>query len=125
MQDVWLGGAAVFSAGGSPLTVNLFGDGRAIAWQPNGNDGIAGTMMLSSPTAKNVVTLQNAINLNGHDASGNLFPRTIFVDDNPGSTGDYAVISGVIANGFALDANGNVTTTAGTTSQLIKKKPAD
>ena len=48
---------------------------------------IVGTLKLSSPTAAAVTTLQNAIDLSGAD-------RTIYVDDNPNSTADYAVMSG-------------------------------
>ena len=68
----WSGG---FAGGAGPMTVNLYGDSRTINCGVDGHGGIAGTIMLSSPTAQNVVTLQNSLNLNGAE-------RTIFVDDN-------------------------------------------
>ena len=85
----WSGG---FAGGAGPMTVNLYGDSRTINCGVDGHGGINGTIMLSSPTAQNVVTLQNALNLNGAE-------RTVFVDDNPSSTGDYAVISGTLSGG--------------------------
>ena len=58
-----------------------------------------GTLKLSSTTAANVTTLQNAVNLNGAD-------RTIFVDDNPNSTADYAVMSGGISGAAGIVKTG-------------------
>ena len=88
----WNGGG--FAGGGGKMTVNLRGDGSAINWGSNPNTGIAGTMILSSTSARYETDLQNAINLNGAD-------RTIQVDDNTYSSGDFATISGVIADGSA------------------------
>jgi autotransporter-associated beta strand protein len=85
----WSGG---FAGGGGKMTVNLRGNGSVVDWTGNGDTGIAGTMILSSTTAQYEVELKNALNLNGAE-------RTIYVADNPNSTGDFATISGVIANG--------------------------
>jgi fibronectin-binding autotransporter adhesin len=85
----WDGG---FAGGGGKLTVNLRGDGSAVQWTGNGDTGLYGLMKLNSNTAQNEVELKNALNLNGAE-------RTVFVDDNPNSTADFASISGVISNG--------------------------
>ena len=55
--------------------------------------------MFSSPTASNVVTFQNPVNLNGSD-------RTIFVDDNTASANDWAVMSGVISGSAGIVKTG-------------------
>jgi autotransporter-associated beta strand protein len=96
-EVIWNDGG--FAAGGGKMTVNLFGDGRTLNWGTDGTQGIAGTMKLSSSTAQFETEFQNRINLNGET-------RTIQVDDNPNSTGDFATISGYI---------GNTTGTAGIT----------
>ena len=75
----------------APLTVNI-GSGTALTWGTTVGTNIVGTLKFGSATAANVTTFQNAINLNGAT-------RTIQVDDNPSTTADYAVISGVISNG--------------------------
>ena len=77
-----------FAAGSSGFAVNIGGSGAALTW---GSD-ILGVLKFNCPTSANVVTLQNAVNLNG-------VSRTIFVDDNPNSNSDSAAISGVISNG--------------------------
>jgi autotransporter-associated beta strand protein len=99
----WYSGG--FSAGGGKMTVNLYGDGRAINWGTDPRGGIVGTMILSSASAQYETEVQNALNLNGG-------VRTIQVDDNPNSTGDFATISGVIADGSA--SGGIAKTGAGT-----------
>ena len=84
----WTLNGGGFSAGGGPMNVNI--PGGTLSWSSNPADigsKILGTLKLSSATAANVTTLQNAVNLNGED-------RTIQVDDNPSSTSDNATISG-------------------------------
>ena len=63
-------------------------------WGTTVGSQIVGTLKLSSATAANVTTFQNTVNLNGAD-------RTIFVDDNPNSTADNAVMSGAISGSGA------------------------
>ena len=94
----WYSGG--FSAGGGKMTVNLYGDGRAINWGTDARGGIVGTMILSSTSAQYETEVKNALNLNGA-------VRTIQVDDNPNSSGDFATISGVIADGSAAAAREN------------------
>ncbi len=79
-----------FAAGGGKMTVNLFGDRRTIVWGTDGNVGIAGTMKLNSSSAQFETEIQNGINLNGG-------ARTIQVNDNPDSSGDFATLSGAIS----------------------------
>ncbi|MBN2579004.1 MAG: autotransporter-associated beta strand repeat-containing protein [Pirellulales bacterium] len=84
---VWNNGG--FSAGGGKMTVNLYGDGRTLTWGDNGYVNLAGTMFLNSPSAQYETEIRNGINLNGAD-------RTIQVNDNPYSSGDYASLTGAI-----------------------------
>ena len=56
-------------------------------------------MKLSSNTAQSEVDVQNAIDLNGA-------VRTIFVDDNPNSTGDFARLSGYINDNTVGNSTG-------------------
>ncbi len=97
----WDGG---FAGGAGTLTVNLRGNGSAVDWTGNGDTGIGNSMKFGSPTAQNPVVFQNAMNLNGA-------VRAIYVDDNPNSANDYAIMSGVIANG------------SGAPSGLVKNGP--
>ncbi len=93
----WFGGG--FAAGGGQLTVNLYGDGRTITWTGNGNSGIAGPIQLSSSTAQYATVLQNGLNFNGAE-------QTVYVDDNPNSSGDYATLAGTLVGGNYTDGNG-------------------
>jgi autotransporter-associated beta strand protein len=86
--SIWSGG---FAGGGGKMTVNLRGNGSDIKWTGDGDSGIAGNLILSSTTAQYEVEIQNRIDLNGGE-------RTIRVDDNPNSSGDFATISGVITD---------------------------
>jgi autotransporter-associated beta strand protein len=93
--NVYWNNAGGFAAHGGTLNVNLNG-GATIDWAAN--NGFRGqTLILGSSTANNVVTLQNDIDLKGN--------RTITVNDNADSTADYAVLSGVLANGDATARN--------------------
>jgi autotransporter-associated beta strand protein len=80
-----------FSAGDGPMTVKINNGTASVSWGTAATN-IAGTLKFGSLTANNVVTLLNAINLNAAT-------RTIDVTDNPNSTADWAVISGVISYG--------------------------
>ena len=86
---IWNGGG--FSAGGGKMTVNLYGDGRTLTWGDDGYVNLAGNMVLSSPSAQYETEIQNAIDLNGA-------ARSIRVNDNASSSGDYASVSGVITD---------------------------
>ena len=95
-----LGGG--FSAGLGPLNVNIGGAGAALGWGTTAGTNIMGPLNLNSPAAQNVVTFVNGINLNGVNPDGT--QRTIVVNRNSADTisspgTDYAVISGVIADG--------------------------
>ena len=82
-----------FSAGGGKMTVNITGGITTLNFgDVDGRSGIMGNMILSSNTAQYETEIQNAVNLNGA-------ARTIQVDDNPNSSGDFATISGAIADG--------------------------
>ena len=72
------------------MTVNI-GNGAALAWGTSVGSQIVGTLKFGSATAANTVTFSNNVNLGGAN-------RTVNVDDNPGSSTDYAVMSGVISN---------------------------
>ena len=87
-----------FSAWGGPLTV-LLEDGIDIAWGDNLTGFSGQELYLGSDTANDVVDLQNDITLGGN--------RTVRVFDNPHSTGDYAVMSGVISGGNQLYKRGS------------------
>ena len=99
---IWNGGG--FSAGGGKMTINLFNDRRILTRGTNGAVGIAGTMKLDSTSAQYETELRNAIDLNGAI-------RTIQVDDNPNSAGDFATISGTISS--STGTGGIVKTGAG------------
>ena len=73
------------------MTIKINGGTSSVTWG-TASTNIAGTLIFGSFTAANSVTLQNGINLAGTT-------RTIQVDDNPNSTADRAVISGVITYG--------------------------
>jgi autotransporter-associated beta strand protein len=102
--NVYWTGNGGFAAYGGKLTVNL-SSGATIDW----GDVTAGlngkTLILGSSTADNEVEITNAINL----TTGG---RTIQVDDNTGSTADFATLSGIISS---TSTGGGITKTgAGT-----------
>lgn len=80
-----------FSAGAGPMTVNIGNDLRLLTWGNTVGTNVVGTLKFGSLTAANVTTFQNPINLSGA-------MRVIQVNDNINSSGDYAVMSGVISN---------------------------
>jgi fibronectin-binding autotransporter adhesin len=97
--SIWSGG---FAGGGGKMTVNLRGDGSVVLWSGNGDTGIAGDLILSSTTAQYEVEFQNVLDLNGAE-------RTIYVEDNPSSSGDFATISGHIEDYTVGNATGTWT----------------
>ncbi|MBN2579463.1 MAG: autotransporter-associated beta strand repeat-containing protein, partial [Pirellulales bacterium] len=84
----WDGG---FAGGGGKLTVNLRNDGSTVKWTGHGDSGLYGIMRLNSNTAQHEVELVNSLDLNAGE-------RTFYVDDNPDTDDDLAVISGVITD---------------------------
>ena len=87
----WNTGGGGFSAGDNPMTVNIGSGTATLDWGTAVGSGIVGTLKFGSSTANNVTTFQNSINLNGAD-------RTIYVEKNPNSGNDVAVISGAIVD---------------------------
>jgi autotransporter-associated beta strand protein len=90
----WTGNGG-FAAAGGALNVNLNG-GATIDWNAVGGFN-AKTLILGSVSADDVVTISNNIDMKGN--------RTVQVDDNTGTTADYAVLAGIIANGDATARN--------------------
>ncbi|MBN2217305.1 MAG: autotransporter-associated beta strand repeat-containing protein, partial [Pirellulales bacterium] len=97
----WTANGGGFSAGAGAMTVNV-GNGTALTWGSTVGTHLVGTLKLSSPTAGNVTTFQNSINLGGAS-------RTIHVDDNPDTSADYAVLSGVLSGTGSLTKTGSGT----------------
>ena len=93
-----------FSAGGGKMTVNITGGYTTLKFgNADGRSGIVGIMKLSSTTAQYETEIKNPIDLNGAE-------RTIQVDDNPNSTGDFATLSGAVGDsvgGASLTKTGN------------------
>jgi len=89
----WGSGGGGFSAGAGSLTINVGGNGTptTLVWGTTSGTNIIGTLMFGSTTSQNVTTFRNPVNLYGAE-------RTINVDDNPASAGDYTVMSGAISN---------------------------
>ena len=84
-----------FSARDGVLTVTLGSASDPLVWGTTSNFvTAAGSLLLNSATANNVVTLTNNIDLNN---TGNAVARTITVDDNSLETTDKAVLSGVLS----------------------------
>jgi fibronectin-binding autotransporter adhesin len=97
----WTANGGGFSAGVGALNVNVNG-GTLISWGTTVGTNLVGTLKLSSTAAANATTFQNAINL-GSAA------RTVQVDDNPDSTADYAILSGVLSGTGPLVKTGSGT----------------
>jgi fibronectin-binding autotransporter adhesin len=87
----WTANGGGFSSASAPLTVNV-GGGAALTWGSSVGSQIVGTLKFGSTRAASSVDFQNSINLNG-------LSRTIQVDDNPNSTGDFSTLSGAISEG--------------------------
>jgi fibronectin-binding autotransporter adhesin len=108
-QIQWTAGGG-FSAYGGPLTVHLNGGTAKIDWSASMAAGglNAETLIFGSTATDNVVTVPNDLDLKGD--------RTITVIDNAGATADYAVFSGVLANG---DSNPRNLTKGGTGTLVL------
>ncbi len=85
-----------FSAYGDDRIVNLGGASATLNWNLNSFVGDNAALRLNSAYADSAIDFQNPIDL--HSGNENTAWRTIYVDDNPNSTGDYAVMSGVISS---------------------------
>jgi len=94
----WTANGGGFAAGAGAMTVNV-GNGAALTWGTTVGTHLVGTLKLGSATAANVTTFQNSIDLNNGD-------RTVQVDDNPDSSTDYAVLSGVLSGTGTLTKTG-------------------
>jgi fibronectin-binding autotransporter adhesin len=81
-----------FAARTAAATINIGGSGQTLTYGTTSFIASGNTLYFGSPTADNVVTFQNPLNLAGAT-------QTINVVDNPGSAGDAAVLAGVISNG--------------------------
>ena len=88
-----------FSAGAAAMNVNIGGSNAQITWGTTVGTNLVGTLKFGSTTAANVTTLSNPIAL-GTSA------RTVQVNDNPYSTADYAVLSGVLSGTGGITKTG-------------------
>ena len=90
--QVSTGADAGFAARTAPASINIGGSGAGLTYGQSLFLASGRTLYFGSPTADNVVTFQNPLNLAGAT-------QTINVVDNAGSAGDAAVLSGVLSNG--------------------------
>lgn len=81
-----------FAARTSSATINIGGSGQALTYGQTNFLASGRTLYFGSPTADDVVTFQNPLDLAGA-------AQTINVVDNAGSAGDAAVLAGVLSNG--------------------------
>ncbi len=88
-----------FSAHGGDRFVNLGGASAPLTWNWNSFVGNTSALRLNSVHADSVIEFQNPIDL--RSSNENTLWRTVYVDDNPNSTNDYAVMSGLISNSVA------------------------
>lgn len=101
-QVQWTANGGGFAANGGTLTVNL--GTSPLIWGSTTNFlAGAGPLIFGSTTADNVVTWQNAIDLNNTTTTNVV--RTINVVDNSNSTADYAVMSGVLSTSGSGSVN--------------------
>ena len=86
-----------FSASGGKTTVAIGGLAAPtpLVWGSGGFVPSGYTLMFGSPMSNSETEFKNSINLNGTT-------RTVTVNDNPFSSGDFATISGVLSNGGLL-----------------------
>jgi autotransporter-associated beta strand protein len=101
----WAAGGGGFAAGTSALTVNIGGNAtpNTLVWGTAPDDvgsNIVGPLRFGSTTSVKPVTFANPLDLSGAD-------RTIHVNDNSSSTGDYAVLSGSISGSGGIVKAGN------------------
>ncbi|HLA85288.1 MAG TPA: autotransporter-associated beta strand repeat-containing protein [Thermoguttaceae bacterium] len=94
----WNTGGGGFAGGAGPMTVRIGNDAAImIAWGSTVGTNLVGTLKFGSTTAANSVTFENLLDLTAAE-------RTIYVDDNPNTDDDVAIISGKIT-----DSSGNWT----------------
>jgi fibronectin-binding autotransporter adhesin len=79
-----------FSAGAAAMNVYIGGGSGTVTWGDAVGTNLVGTLKLSSTSAAAVTTFTNSIALNGA-------VRTVQVDNNPGTSADYAVLSGTLS----------------------------
>ena len=97
----WGANGGGFSANNKAMTVKVNNGTSTLTWGTTQGSQIVGPLMFGSTTAANTTTFQNGINLNGA-------ARTIQVIDNPDSTADIAILSGVISgSGGSLAKTGD------------------
>lgn len=84
-----------FSAFGNALSVNLGGSGATLTWSATNFVKDYGQLILGSITADSVVDWQNGLELG---TNSSVYFRQIDVKDNVNSSGDLALISGLIAD---------------------------
>jgi len=94
----WNTGGGGFAGGAGPMTVRIGGTTDAVSWGTTVGTNIVGTLRFGSTTAGSSVTFENVIDLNAAE-------RTIYVEDNPNTDDDVAIISGVITD-FQGEASG-------------------
>jgi autotransporter-associated beta strand protein len=90
--QVSAGADAGFAARTAPATINIGGSGAALTYGQSSFLNSGRTLYFGSPTADNVVTFVNGLDLAGAT-------QTVNVVDNAGSAGDAAVLTGVLSNG--------------------------
>lgn len=90
-QLSWVGDGG-FAAYGGNLVVNIGGASATQTWDAGGFIPAAAALVLGSSVSNGITEFQNPIDFAGAT-------RTIRVDDNAGSTADYAVLSGTLSNG--------------------------
>jgi autotransporter-associated beta strand protein len=92
-----------FAAHGGALTVNLGGSGATLTWSSANFVRDTGLLSFGSLTANDVVDWQNGLNLG---ATSGAYFRQIYVEDNPDSDADYAIISGTISDAGNVGLHG-------------------
>jgi autotransporter-associated beta strand protein len=102
-----------FAAGSGNMNVRINNGTSTINFGGTVGSTIQGSLILSSSTSNGVTTFENGLNLNGSY-------QGVIVNDNPTTTADYAVISGVISNstgtaGFSKMGDGPLVLTGSNT----------
>lgn len=93
-NNVQWAGSGGFGARGGKMTVAIGGTGAptALTWGSGTFVRSGSSLILSSLTADNEVEFRNPINLANA-------ARTVWVNDNPLSSADFATLSGILSNG--------------------------
>ncbi len=104
-------GSSGFSAYGGKMIVAIGGttSPTALTWASGNFVPSGSALVFGSPTADSETEFRNAINFGGAT-------RTITVNDNPATTGDFATLTGALTNGGLLKSgNGLLVLTGGNT----------